>query len=115
MATLVQAPTAVNGSAGANVNLIAKTFARYAEVQEDGPSANWQGLTITWPNGNVDNYPPSAEPVTLAGNKPGVGGATGPLVGMPAGALSPANAATVYAQVKSLTATATSVHVTEVN
>jgi hypothetical protein len=115
MGVLTQTPTTVNASSGANVALTAMTFARYVEIQEDGPSANWQGLTVTWPNGSVDNYPATGEPIVI-GNKAGaLGGSGGPLVGVPANYNGSNNPATTYCNVKSLTATATSVHVTEWN
>ena len=114
MAELVQPLLAVNASTGGTVPMKAASFCRYVEIQEDGSGAQ-QGITITWPNGNTVNYPPSQQPVCL-GNKTGaLGGATGPFVGVPAGwnGLSAANCpATVYGQVISMGA-ATELRITE--
>lgn len=125
MGVVRQAPIAVNGSGGALTPILASTFARYVELLEDG--ATPQGLTILWPNGTTTNHPPSQEPIVVAGNKGGaLGGPIGPCVGVPAGGMVPAlpkpgggtipqSPATQYCQVKSLTATATAVHVDEYN
>jgi hypothetical protein len=118
MGRVRQAPIAVNGSGGAFTAITAATFARAAWIQEDGLAANRQGLTIKWPNGNTTDYAPGDEPILMAGNLNGeLGGGHQPLVGVPAGFNGTnANApATQYCQVKSLTATATTVQVTEDN
>jgi hypothetical protein len=103
----------VNATGGAYTNIFAGAFSRYVEIAEDG-SGSAAGLTVKWPNGNVDNYPPGAQPIKI-GNP---GGGAGGLVGVPAqptnfpGGVAPA--ATLYCQIKSMGA-ATVVRVTEDN
>lgn len=88
-------------TSGAQVNLVAKIFASYAEVSEDTSGAA-AGLKITWPNGNVSEYTPAMQPVVLAGDKDHIG--RGPLVGSPANynGSTFAAPATVYCQVESV-------------
>ena len=95
---LVQAPIAVTNAA--QVNLIAKVFASYVEIAEDG-SGSAAGLKVTWPNGNVSEYTPAMQPVTI-GSKEHIG--RGPIVGSPANynGATAAAPATVYCQVESL-------------
>lgn len=113
---LRQAPIAINGSGGAFTAISAATFARAAWIQEDGLAASRQGLTIKWPNGSTTDYAPGDEPILMAGNPQGeLGGGAQPLVGVPASYNAMGGAATQYCQVKSLTATATTVQVTEDN
>ena len=94
----VQAVQAVTSAA--QVNLVAKIFASYAEISEDG-SGSAAGLKVTWPNGNVSEYAPSQYPITI-GSKEHIG--RGPLVGTPANynGAGPAAPATLYCQVESL-------------
>jgi hypothetical protein len=113
VARQVQAPIAINATGGAYTAITAKAFSRYTEIAEDG-SGSAAGLTVQWPNGNVDNYPPSAQPIKI-GNP---GGGAGSLVGQPG---QPTNfpggvavPATQYCQIKSMGA-ATAVRVTEDN
>jgi hypothetical protein len=113
MARQVQAPIAVNATGGAYTNITAATYSRYVEIAEDGSGAA-AGLTVKWPNGNVVNYPPSAQPIKI-GNP---GGGAGPLVGQPGQPTSypggVAAPATIYCQIKSMGA-ATVVRVSEDN
>jgi hypothetical protein len=111
MGLQVQAPIAVTSAA--YVPLTAKTFARGAAIAEDS-SGSAAGLQVLWPNGNVDYYQPSQQPIIIGNIVPN---GVGPLVGSPAGwnGLSAANCpATVYCQVKSMGA-ATTVRVSETN
>lgn len=96
--TIVQAPISVTSAV--QVNLTAKIFASYVEIAEDG-SGSAAGLKITWPNGNVSEYTPSQQPITI-GDKTHIG--RGPLVGTPANynGATYAAPATLYAQVESL-------------
>ena len=103
---LVQAPIAVTSVA--QVNLIAKAFASYVEIAEDG-SGSAAGLKVTWPNGSVSEYTPAQQPVTI-GSKEHIG--RGPIVGCPANYNNGGGAATVYCQVESMGA-ATQVRVSE--
>jgi len=105
---LVQAVQAVTSAA--QVNLIAKAFASYVEIAEDA-SGSAAGLKVTWSNGNVSEYSPSQQPITI-GSKEHIG--RGPLVGTPANynGATPAAPATLYCQVESLGA-ATAVRVSE--
>ena len=95
---IVQAPIAVTSAA--QVSLVAKIFASYVEIAEDG-TGSAAGLKVTWPNGNVSEYPPSQQPITI-GNKEHIG--RGPLVGSPAtyNGATAAAPATVYCQVESM-------------
>lgn len=95
---IVQAPAAV--TSGAQVNLVAKIFASYVEIAEDA-TGSAAGLKVTWPNGSVSEYAPSAQPVKI-GSENHIG--RGPLVGSPANYNGAAAAApaTVYCQVESL-------------
>lgn len=116
MARQVQAPIAVNSSAGAFTPITAKTYSRYTEIDEDVPSGSTaQGLQVTWPNGNVVDYTPAQLPIKIA--TPGGGG--GGFVGVPTQATNfpggVAPAATTYLTARSLTATATKVKVSEDN
>jgi len=106
VARINQAPVAVTSATG--VPIIAKTFARYVEIQEDGLGTQ-AGLQVTWPNGNVDNFSPAMQPIKL-----GTIDGSGPLVGAPANYNGLGGPATVYCTVKSLGA-ATSVTTSEWN
>ena len=59
---IVQNPQAVTSAV--QVALIAKIFASYVEIAEDGSGAA-AGLKVTWPNGSVDNYTPAQQPITI--------------------------------------------------
>ena len=111
MSVLVQAPIAVTNAA--YVSLTAATFARGVAIQEDSSTAG-SGLQVLWPNGNVDYYAPSQQPIIIGNIVPN---GVGPLVGKPAGwnGLSAGNCpATVYCQVKAMGAN-TNVRVSETN
>jgi len=108
MAVLVQGPIAINSSVGAPVNITAKAFARGVAIAEDG-SGSAAGLTVTWPNGTVAEYPPSQQPIVI-GNI--TGGGVGPLVGVPANYSAVNSPATKYCSIVSMGA-ATAVRVTE--
>lgn len=102
MARIVQTPLAV--TSGANTPVVAKTFARYVEIEEDGAAAP-AGIVITWPNGAVTTHTPAQQPVVL-GNKGGALGApTSPAIGVPANYNGGGGPATVYCSVKSVGAT----------
>jgi hypothetical protein len=106
MARLNQAPIAV--TTAAFVPMVAKTFARYVEIQEDGLGTQ-SGLKVTWPNGNVDYFTPVMQPIKI-----GTQDGSGPLVGCPANYNSFGGVGTVYCTVEALTA-ATSVIISEWN
>ena len=95
---IVQGPLAVTSAA--QVNLVAKIFASYVEIAEDG-SGSGAGLKVTWPSGSVSEYTPAQQPVTI-GSREHIG--RGPLVGSPANynGAAPAAPATLYCQVESL-------------
>lgn len=103
----------LNGNAGALVNIVSTIPARYVEVTEDASGAV-QGLTYQTLNDNfVGTYVAASgqEPVTL-GNKVAIGNAAGNIVGWPA-QTSIGSSATILFKMKSGTATATKVNVTE--
>ena len=106
MGLQVQAPIAV--TSGAYVPLTAKAFARYVEITEDG-SGSQAGLSVTWPNGSVDQYTPGMYPIKI-----GTVDGSGPLVGTPSNYNGAGGPATQYCTVKSLGA-ATLVRVSEYN
>jgi hypothetical protein len=109
MAVQVQAPIAVTSAA--YVSLTAKTFARGVAIVEDS-SGSSAGLQVLWPNGNVDYYQPSQQPIIIGNIVPN---GVGPLVGVPAAWNGIASTpATVYCQVKSMGA-ATEVRISETN
>lgn len=93
---------------GAYTPITASTWARYVEIAEDGAAAPG-GIRVKWPNGTVDTYTPSMQPVKI-GNP---SGNTGPFVGAPADAIS-GRAATQYCQIESVGATS-SIRVMEQN
>jgi hypothetical protein len=93
---IVQAAQAVTSAA--QVNAVAKIFASYVEIAEDG-SGSAAGLKVTWPNGNVREYPPSQQPITI-GDKAHIG--RGPLVGAPANYNGANQAGTLYCQIESM-------------
>ena len=105
---IVQAPQAVTSAA--QVNLVAKIFASYVEIAEDG-SGVAAGLKVTWPNGSVSEYPPAQQPIKI-GSEDHIG--RGPFVGTPVNynGATYAAPATVYCQVESMGAT-TAVRVSE--
>lgn len=105
---LVQALQTVTN--GAEVNIVAKAFASYVEIAEDGSGAA-QGLQVTWPNGSVVNYTPAMQPITI-GSKDHIG--RGPLVGCPANYNGAGQDGTLYCQVESMGAN-TYVRVSEWN
>ena len=93
---VVQAVQSVTSAA--QVNLVAKIFASYVEISEDASTAG-AGLKVTWPSGNVSEYAPSQQPITI-GDRDHIG--RGPLVGVPANYNGSNNSATLYCQVESL-------------
>lgn len=105
---IVQAAASVTSAA--QVNVVAEIFASYVEISEDGSGAA-AGLKVTWPNGNVVNYTPAQQPITI-GSKDHIG--RGPLVGTPVNynGTGPAAPATLYCQLESMGAT-TSVRISE--
>lgn len=107
MGLQVQAPIAV-ATGATQVPLTAKAFARYVEIAEDG-SGSAAGLAVTWPNGDVGEYTPAMQPITI-GTKDG----SGPLVGTPLNYNGPHTPATQYCTVVSLGAT-TAVRISEWN
>ena len=115
----------VNGSGGAFVNVPASIFSLYVEIQEDGSVAG-QGLDVKYPSDNftaVYDYPAAAQPIKLG--VPLNTGAPGhaPMLGKPSRTVpvpksdgtysNTTEAATVYCQVRSKTATATVIRVDE--
>jgi hypothetical protein len=96
---------------GAGTALVANSFARYVEIQEDG-SGTAVGLVYTDQNGTVTNYPPSQQPIKIGNPAGGLGGATGPLLGVPANYNGGGGAATSFGSVKSMSGT-TAVRVSE--
>lgn len=106
MGLQVQAPIAV--TSGAQTAIIAKTFARYVEIAEDG-SGVAAGLKVTWPSGNVSEYTPAMQPIKI-----GTVDGSGPLVGCPANYNALGGAATQYCQIESMGAN-TNVRVSEWN
>lgn len=102
MARQVQAPIAL--TSGAYTPITAKAFARKVTIEEDGLVAP-AGITVQWPNGNVDTYTPAQQPIIIANP----GGGAGGFVGVPAQATSfpggTGPAATLYCNVKSVAAT----------
>jgi hypothetical protein len=105
---IVQA--AISVTSAAQVNAVAKIFASYVEIAEDGGGAA-AGLKVTWPNGSVSEYTPAMQPITL-GSKEHIG--RGPLVGTPVNynGTGPAAPATLYCQLESM-GTTTSVRISE--
>ena len=103
---LVQAPIAVTGSP--QVSLVAHAFASYVEIEEEG-SGTFQGLQVTWPNGDVATYTPEQQPITI-GSKEHIG--RGPFVGVPANYNGGGGTATLYCQVESMGAS-TAVRISE--
>jgi hypothetical protein len=85
-------------TSAAQVSLSAAIFASYVEIAEDASTAG-AGLKVTWPNGNVSDFSPSMQPITI-GSKEHIG--RGPLVGVPANYNGGGGAATLYCQVESL-------------
>lgn len=115
MSLVVQNSVAVNGSGGAQVSLLATTFSREVEIAED--NATPQGIVITLPSGKTINVPYSEQPFVFGNKQGSLGGGWGILIGRPADTNGGQCAipATTYCQVRSMTATATSVSVTERN
>ena len=93
---LVQTPQAVTSAV--QVSMVAKAFASYAEISEDG-SGSQSGLKVTWPNGHVDYYTPAQQPITV-GSKEHIG--RGPFVGVPANYNGAGQAGTTYCTVESM-------------
>jgi len=96
-------PLITGVTSGTQVPIVAKIFASYVEIAEDG-SGVAAGLKVTWPNGSVSEYTPAMQPVTI-GSKEHIG--RGPLVGSPANynGATFAAPATPYCQVESIAAT----------
>lgn len=107
MALQVQAPVAVTNAGFTPI--VAKAFARYVEIQEDG-SAPPAGIIVLWPNGNTTQYPVAEQPIKI-GNP---GGGSGPLLGSPFNFGGHNEPATVYCSVKSVGATS-KIQVSETN
>lgn len=99
---------AVNANGGALTAINATQFARGYQIAEDNVTP--QGLTIQWPDGTTNTYPPGAEPINV-GNL--TEGGLGALVGVPANINNGGGVATKYCSVKSATATVTNVRLTE--
>lgn len=95
-------------TSGNPVALVAKIFASYVEISEDG-SGPMAGLAVTWPNGSVSQYTPAQQPIKI-GSVEHIG--RGPLVGAPANYNGVNQAGTQYCTVESLGAT-TAVRVSE--
>ena len=93
---LVQTVQAVTSAA--QVPIVAKAFASYVEIEEDGSGVG-AGLKVTWPNGTVAEYTPAQQPIPI-GSKDHEG--RGPLVGCPANYNGGGGAATQYCTVESL-------------
>lgn len=114
MGSQVQAPIAL--TSGAYTAITAKAYARKVRIEEDGLAAP-AGITVQWPNGNVDTYTPAQQPIILENPGGGAGACIGVPADVPNGGASyvgASRAATVYCNVKSVGATG-SLRVTEIN
>ena len=112
---------AVNNNAGAFTAVSAKQFSRKVTIQEDpvnAPGGVLQGLQYQLASENfaIIHQMAAGEILTL-GDTVAFGHGIGPLVGGPAQNAGQFNAipATVYAKVRSLTATATAIRVQEMD
>jgi hypothetical protein len=72
MAIIHRAPVAI--TIGSYTAILATTYARHVEIQEDGAAAP-AGIRVRWPDGVIETYTPAEQPVILLGDKAGVLGA----------------------------------------